>query len=372
MGNFPWFMYAVVTILTAGLLFVLVVRRKASGATPTTAPAPAAPAPAAATTPKKPVNWLAIIIGSAGFTVFAAIVAATVFKPTGLGDIDPFWWLSIATIVCVLSVGTYKYWPISGNTSVYIVLGVVGFLLIFGTTYVVMMKLAPQETEMILGAAKNDIQGAAQSLVKTDPYGGTSIDWQAIVDVNWEKFFGILFFGICVIGFGIYVLKGHKLATLLFVVVAAATVLPTAFYLSLTYAVPEPVKEFVTGAATTVYEANPVLGERQSIKLAKSDLERDIAVSLGIYDDLVVSLPLGDRTSGFALCIDASADWKRNYGHRPWFDRNHIVDIASDAMNVNNYITVAESMVDGMKADNVTQVSYIISLIRVGAPCLPQ
>lgn len=319
----------------------------------------------------------AVVVAGTGiyFTVMSYVTPGASL-PTWLEDaireIGWFGVISLAVIALTLVFGAWRYRLIPGNTSVYLLIAAIGFFIIVGGAYVIMMKLAPQETEMILGAAKNDIQGAAQGLVKTDPYGGTSIDWKQIGEFNWGKFFGISFFGLCVIGVGVFLFRGHKIVTFIFVIVASLLVFPTAFYYSWTFAVPEPVKEFVTGAATTVYEANPALGDRQRIQLSKSDLGRDIAVSLGIYDDLVVSLPLGDRTSGFALCIDASANWKQNYGHQPWFDRNHVVDIASDVANVNHHIKVAKTMKDGMKADNVTQVSYIISLIRVGTPCLPQ
>lgn len=351
MGNIPWFIYVVIALLTAGLLFVLVVRPKASGTTPTTAPAPTAPAPAAATTPKKPVNWLAIIIGSAGFAVFAAIVAATVFKPTGLGDIDPFWWLSIATIICVLSVGTYKYWPIAGNTSVYIVLALVGFILIFGTTYVVMMKVAPQETEMILGAAKNDIQGAAQGLVKTDPYGGKSIDWQQIGEFNWGKFFGFAFFGICIIAIGTFLLKGNKIVMLAFAVTASILVFPTAFYYSWTFVVPEPVKEFVTGAATTVYEANPALGETRYANLATAAGHRTVLSGIGPYDTVQVYLP----PKGCQVGWMATDSWLQQHAGIPGYDPSgHYLYKTAGGSGLQREYSFTEEFKYGLKAANTT------------------
>lgn len=318
MGNIPPFLYVIIAILTAITIFLLVVRPRTNAATQTAA-APAAPvaasapAPAAATS-KRQWNLLAIGIGLCGFAVFVAIAAITVIQPTGLNDIDLFWWIAVVTIICVLTVGSYKYWPIAGNTSVYILLGVIGFLLIFGTLYVAMKKVAPLETEMILEAAQNDIRSAAKGIVtNTSPYGHTAIDWKQIGDLEWGKFFGILFFGLCVIGFGIFLLKGHKIATFLFVVTASAVVLPTAFYLSWTNVVPKPVQEFVTGAATTVYEANPALGENHFVNLRAAPDHKLVVANIGPYDTLTVSVPDGSHL-----------DWQAYPGYErvPGYDPN--------------------------------------------------
>ena len=283
------------------------------------------------------------------FTVMS-YVSPGASLPTWLEDaireIGWFGVISLAVIALTLVFGAWRYRLIPGNTSVYLLIAAIGFCIIVGGAYVIMMKLAPQETEMILGAAQNEIQGAAQGLVKTDPYGGKSIDWQAIAGVNWEKFFGILFFAVCVVGFVIYLIKGHKIATLLFVVTAAALVLPTAFYLSLTYAVPEPVKEFVTGAATTVYEANPLLGEPHFVNLAAAPGHRLVVANIGPYDTLTVYLPEG-----------SSVDWHAFPGYEsiPGYDHEgYYMYNTTGSSGFQRYYAFTEEFRDGLSATGKT------------------
>jgi hypothetical protein len=359
--DIPWFVYAVIAILTAVLLFVVVVRPKTSSATPAAVPAPAAPAPAAATTPKKPANWLAIGIGLCGFAVFAAIAVLTKF-PKLNPDIDPFWWISVGAIICVLTVGSYKYWPIAGNTSVYILLGTFGVILILGSIYVVMMKLAPNETSMVLGAAQNEVRDAAQSVVKTNPYGGASIDWDTIGDFNWGKFFGISFFGLCVIAVGVFLLKGNKIVTFVFVIVASMLVFPTAFYYSWTFAVPEPVKEFVTGAATTVYEANPFLGENHTLDLTRlASGDARTVVDVGPNDTITVYMPRKSCRFAGPDGIMPSGYWLSRHGGKAWFDADTFLKRTNGQPDVRTY-GLSELMKDGMQTDRVETVDVVFAL----------
>lgn len=308
----------------------------------------------------------AVVVAGTGiyFTVMSYVTPGASL-PTWLEDaireIGWFGVISLAVIALTLVFGAWRYRLIPGNTSVYLLIAAIGFFIIVGGAYVIMMKLAPQETEMILGAAKNDIQGAAQSLVKTDPYGGKSIDWQQIGEFNWGKFFGFAFFGICIIAIGMFLLKGNKIVMLAFAVTASILVFPTAFYYSWTFVVPEPVKEFVTGAATTVYEANPALGETRYANLATAAGHRTVLSGIGPYDTVQVYLP----PKGCQVNWMATDTWLQQHAGIPGYDPSgHYLYKTAGGSGLQRKYSFTEEFKHGLKAANTTLTLEIWATCR--------
>jgi hypothetical protein len=278
------------------------------------------------------------------------------------GDLGLFGIIAVGVISITLVVGTVKYMGIAGNASAYFFMVVWILLLFFGIIYLLGGWLAPDATTAIIEAVKNDAQSAAAGIVETTN-GIHSIKWEKFVEINWGKFFGISFFGLCVIGVGVYLLKGNKIVTFAFVVVASLLVFPTAFYYSWTYAVPGDVKEFVTGAATSVYEANPVLGETKRVQVALADVGRNIPVFLGPHDELSMSIPMG----GYKACADASSSWKMNHGHQPWFDPHAFASFSGQS--VNKRLTLSKTLTDGMRQSGVSGIDLMVSAIPAHDVC---
>lgn len=263
-------------------------------------------------------------------------------------------WFGIVTVAVsavALAVGGYRYTKLPGNISAYLFVTVVACIIFFGGLYVIGLLVAPLQTQVLLDAAQASIQQGADGLTTiTSPYGHRTIDWQAIGELNWGKFFGILFFGICVIGFGVFLLKGHKIATFLFVVTASALVLPTAFYYSWTNVVPEPVQTFVSDAAGTVVEANPFLGEKHEVNLHTALNGRMNRNGIGPNDSVEITI-----SGGCSIDWIPTPSWLSQYGGQPWYDPTgyYLQKIAGGSGRVRTY-EFTERFKEGLRQANAT------------------
>lgn len=282
---------------------------------------------------------------------------------TGVTSLGWFGVISLGVIAATLVFGIWRYTKIPGNASAYLFMGVVVFFIFFGGLYVIGMLVAPWQTKILLDAAQTSIQQGTEGLTTpTSPYGHRAIDWQAIGEFNWGKFFGISFFGLCVIGVGIFLLKGNKIVTFVFVIVASLLVFPTAFYYSWTFAVPEEVKEFVTGAATNAYEANPFLGERHTHNLSGLNSgETKTIIDVGPYDDIRVAMPRKVCRFAGPNGIMPSAGWLARFGSEPWFDPNTFIKRTNSSPDIRTY-ELSEQMKKGMKdADTTVDITFTLT-----------
>ncbi|MFN3692959.1 MAG: hypothetical protein ACK4SL_02560 [Candidatus Paceibacteria bacterium] len=287
-----------------------------------------------------------------------------IFGELGLFDI-----IAVGAIAITLVVGAVKYMGIAGNASAYFFM--VGWVLLvfFAILYLIGIFLAPDATTLIIEAVKNDAQSAAASIVETTEET-SSIKWEALFDPEtWTNIAIIAILTLApVVVFHQYISK-NKLVVVPVAIVAMMILFGSIYKILIEYEPAREVIEDVSGALGAANEKfNPTLGESLSLRLYKDDLGRASTISLGMHDDLTVFVP----EDGYALCIDASASFKRRYEDRGWFDPTHVVDITSYNRNMANRLTVAEAMKPGLKAEGIERVTYTIILMRTGGVCNPQ